>query len=264
MSNIFNKDLPVDFTIAIDPGYATQGISVWDNRGQVPAPIMSKSTITDSSTDVWERVAWQFQRVRDVLRWLGQSGNVPLNCVLILEEYRVSGGQNTSPGVIYNRAIYDALFRERMARLFRFSFTIHPLIVQAFSGLKVQKQMPIKTGKKKGQMQTRSVPHPEYDGSIDGIFRYLKTIWPDLLHPSVLTVESEFHQVEWLGKSPPKRTAKNSWVSHAMDAMVMALIGMSTFIYKGMAERWNDKQRGKIKELQEVYPFDEEANRTFR
>lgn len=248
MPNTFKKDLPVDFTIGIDPGYATQGISVWDNRSEVPSLMMSKSSTTSSGFDIWERVAWQFQRVRDVLSWLGQRGNVPLNCLLVLEEYRIAGGQKTSPAVTYNRATYDALFRERMARLFRFAFTVHPLIVHQFS-------MPSTVKKNL---------HPVYDGSISGVLQYMGHLWPELLHPSVLTVESEFHQVEWLGKKPPKRTSKGSWVSHASDAMVMALIGMSTFICTNMASRWNDKQRGKIKIYKETYSFDEEANRTFR
>lgn len=268
MSNTFNKDLPIDFTIGIDPGYATQGINVWDNRGAVPQLMMSKATVTDSNTDIWGRVEWQFQRIRDVLFWLGQRGNVPLNCLLILEEYRVSGGQKTSPGVIYNRAFYDALFRERLAKLFRFAITVHPSLVHLFSKVMVQKsvEVTIRKGEKKGQkkMQTRSVPDDVYDGSVPGVLRYVQKMWPDLVHHSVCEIESEFHQVEWLGKSPPKRTAKASWLAHAGDSMVMSLIGMTAFIYPGLMDRLDAKQRGKIEELKETYSFHEEATRTFR
>jgi hypothetical protein len=260
MSNTFNKDLPVDFTIGIDPGYATQGINVWDNRGPVPQLMMSKATVTDSNTDIWGRVEWQFQRVRDVLSWLGQRGNVPLNCLLVLEEYRVSGGQKTSPGVIYNRAFYDALFRERLARLFRFAITVHPSLVHLFSKIMVSRP----SVNKKGKPFNKNVPHDVYDGSVPGVLRFIQHLWPDLVHPSVCEIESEFHQVEWLGKKPPKRTAKASWLAHAGDSMVMSLIGMTAFVYPGLMERLNAKQRGKIEELKETYSFHEEATRTFR
>jgi hypothetical protein len=246
MSNIFNKALPVDFTIGIDPGYATQGINVWDNRGPVPTLMMSKATTTDSDTDIWGRVEWQFQRVRDVMRWLGQRGNVPLNCLLVLEEYHAAG--KTSHRATYLRAFYDALFRERMIRLFRFPTTVHAMAVKIMS-------MP-NTSKKERD--------PVYDGSVPGVLKYMGHLWPDLIHPSVCELESEFHQVEWLGKKPPKRTAKASWLAHAGDSMVMSLIGMAAFVYPGMAERLNAKQCGKIEELKETYSFHEEAARTFR
>lgn len=260
MSNTFRKTLPIDFTIGIDPGYATQGINVWDNRGPAPQLLMSKATITNSKTDIWGRVEWQFQRIRDVLGWLGQRGNVPLNCLLVLEEYRVSGGQKTSPAVIYNRAFYDALFRERLARLFRFAITVHPLVVHLFSKVMV----PVASTSKKGKAITKNVPHEVYDGSVAGVLRYVQQMWPDLVHPSVCDVQSEFHQVEWLGNKPPKRGAKGSWVAHAGDSMVMSLIGMTAFVYPGLMDRLNAKQRTKIEEIQETYSFHEEAARTFR
>jgi hypothetical protein len=261
MSLTFKRNLPVDFIIGIDPGYATQGINVFDCRHPVPKLLMSKATVTDSESDIWYRVEWQFQRIRDVLAWLGQHGNVPLNCLLVLEEYRVAGGQKTSPAVIYNRAFYDALFRERMARFFRFAITVHPMIVRLFSGL-TEKQ--VVTDQKTNKPKTKNVPHSIYDGSIAGVLKYILHVWPELLHPSVAVEASEFHQVEWLGKKPARPGTKGSWVAHVGDAMVMSLIGMTAFIYPGMMERWNESQRGKIKSLEETYDFQEEINRTFR
>lgn len=246
MSNTFSKSLPVDFTIGIDPGYATQGLSVWDNRGAMPVLMMSKATVTDSSSDIWERVDWQFQRVRDVLHWLGQRGNVPLNCLLVLEEYHAAG--KTSHSATYYRAFYDALFRERMSRLFRHAATIHAMAVKTCS-------MP-ETRKKN--------LHPVYDGSIGGVLAYMLNLWPELIHPSVASENCEFHQVEWLGKKPANRGTKGSWVAHASDAMVMSLTGMAAFVYPGMAERLNAKQREKIEAIKEIYSFHEEATRTFR
>lgn len=266
MSLTFKKSLPVDFVIGIDPGYATQGINVFDCREEIPRLMLSKATVTDSESDIWYRVEWQFQRIRDVLAWLGQQGNVPLNCLLVLEEYRVAGGQKTSPAVIYNRAFYDALFRERMARLFRFAITVHPLVVHQFSGLTEPGTATINDKKNPGKTKTvkKQVPHKVFDGSVGGLLKYMLHQWPELIHPSVAEETSPFHQVEWLGKKPSKPGTKGSWVAHVGDAMVMSLIGMTAFVYPGMLGRWNETQQEKAKALEEVYDFKAEITRNFR
>lgn len=236
MSHIYRR-LPVDFIVAVDPGYATQGISIYACDPQGPRPICSRATVTDNSIDIWERIEFQFSHIHALLDWLGSE-----NILLVLEEYHTSG--KTSHKATYYRAFYDALFRERLIPRVKYAVTIHPMNVRKLSCIDKN--------------------HKTFDGSPLGLLKYMGHLFPEVFHPSILTLMSEFHQLFYVGKKPPNRKTKNTWVSHCADAGMMGMIGATAFVYDGFLSRFDVKQQEKIKALQEAYTFQEEPCRTYR
>lgn len=212
--------------VGIDPGYATQGIAVIDLQ---PAPrvVGLHASSTDNQYDQDYRSRWQIERAfRTLLPFSSYGLNIP--GMLVLEEFHASAYGKSPPMNAYYRGWYDCIFRERLASKFQSAITVHPMHVRLWSG------------------KFDKVPKKAEASTPDETLSFLLKIAPNLFDGQL----RDQLKIDCLGK---KQTA-NSLFVHAVDALVMAVMGVAAYVQPEWGRGRTAKQQAWIQKIHETYP----------
>lgn len=233
--------LAVDYVLAVDPGYATQGICVIDKAGNIRQFF---SSVTTAGLGVHQRALWQIFQIQQVLDSFGP------NCLLVVEEFHARAGGVVSPTSVYNRGWYDALLRDRIGHRVRYSITAHNSAVWAFSEpVRVYERVEGKTRKQ------------WIKPTAEEILRYNFAMWPWLRpqDPSPLDywerLESRHRDAD--GKLNSIESNDKSKM-HATDALVMAGMGFVSCLRPEFIYRCTEKQRKWIIGIHGTYTFEKD------
>lgn len=212
--------------VGLDPGYATQGLAVIDLK-PTPRVVAFAASATDNQYDQDYRSRWQMEKAFEVLAPFASYGmNLP--GMLVLEEFHASAYGKSPPMNAYYRGWYDCIFREKLAAKFQSAITVHPMHVRLWSG-KFDKTP------KKAEAST-----PEET------LAFLLKIAPNLFDGQL----RDQLKIDCLGK---KQTAKALLV-HAVDALVMAVMGVAAYVNSDWGRGRTPRQQAWIQKIHETYP----------
>lgn len=226
------------YVIGIDPGYATQGICVLNTRTRKVEHFLT--TQTGSSMGIVERIEWQMGQIIEVLRLLGQFGGVSLDALLVVEEYNASKSSHASPVSIYNRGMYDAMFRERLGWRFRHAITMHAQHVIQWSCHQ----------RSKGQKFTAQE-------ILDYVCK--TSTW---LNETPDEVSLKFVIKSLRGRNSDGKLdsvqGRKAGIMHATDALAMAQAGFVGCLHPEYGRGRSVAQYGWITKIRDLYNFDQE------
>ena len=228
--------LAVDYVLAVDPGYATQGICVIDKTGKIREFL---STVTTASVGVHMRALWQIWQVKKVMMNYGP------NCLLVMEEFHAGASSKASPTSVYNRGWYDGLFREHIGPLVAHSITAHNSAVWNFS--EPMRAHKVVNGKKKWAKPTA-----------EEILRYCFRLW-SWLQPQEPNPLDYWYRIENRPRVDGKLDSiesKDKSKMHATDALVMCCMGYVACLHPEFIFRCTEKQRKWIMQVHEAYQFE--------
>jgi hypothetical protein len=216
----------VDFTVAVDPGYATQGVCVLNKAGM---PIKLFSSVSTAGYDIYRRCHWQIHQLTELLAEIG--GNV----LLMIEEFHASQGGKTSHESVYRRGWYDALLREHIIPKVRFAVSVHAMKVHQWA--EPFRNTQVVDGKKKWIKPT-----------VQQIFEYVGryTPWVNFssvaFHPEKMWERRELRGFDAKGKKDSIE-AKEKSIMHAADALVMGSMGYVGCLHPELAYERTPKQQ---------------------
>lgn len=212
--------------VGADPGYATQGLAIIDLH-PTPRVVALHASTTDNQYDQDYRSRWQMEKALEILTPFASYGmNIP--GLLVLEEFHASAYGNSPPMNAYYRGWYDCIFRERLASKFQSAVTVHPMHVRLWSG------------------KFDKVPKKAEASTPEETLAFLLKIAPNLFDGQL----RDQLKIDCLGK---KQTAKSVFV-HAVDALVMAVMGVAAYVNPEWGRGRTAKQQGWIQKIHETYP----------
>lgn len=226
------------YVIGIDPGYATQGICVLNVHTRRVERFLT--TQTGTSLGIVERIDWQIGQVIEVLRILGQHGGLALDALLVIEEYNASKSSKAAPASIYNRGMYDAMFRERLGWRFKYAITMHAQNVIQWSCHQ----------RKKGQKFT-----PQE--IIDYVCK--TSTW---LNETGAELPLRFELKSLRGRNSDGKQdsvqGPKAGIMHATDALAMVQAGFVGCLHPEYGRGRSVAQYGWITKIRDLYNFDQE------
>ena len=228
--------LDVDYVLAIDPGYGTQGVCIIDRAGYIREFFSSVAT---ASLGVHMRALWQIWQVKQAMMKYGT------NCLLITEQFHAGASSKASPTSVYNRGWYGGLFRQHMSHLVRYSLTVHNSAVWNFS--EDGRTYDEVNGKKKWRKPT-----------VEQILLFIFNQWAWLQPQEPIPLEY-WYRLENRPRVDGKLDSiesKEKSKMHATDALVMGCMAYVACLQPQFILRCTDKQRKWIMQVHETYQFE--------
>jgi Holliday junction resolvasome RuvABC endonuclease subunit len=228
--------LDVDYVLAVDPGYGTQGVCIIDKAGNIREFFSSVATV---SVGVHMRALWQIWQVKQAMMKYGP------NCLLITEQFHAGMSSKASATSIYNRGWYDGLFRQHIEPLIRYSITAHNSAVWTFS--EPMRSHKVVNGKKKWDKPT-----------VEEILEYCFRLWP-WLQPQERIPLDYWYRLENRPRVDGKLDSiesKEKSKMHATDALVMGCMAYVACLHPEFIFRCTSKQQKWIMQVHETYQFE--------